>query len=123
MSNVFNLCPRCSVDLPSGATSCVCGWKKRGSRPERKAREPVQCAHDGCAIDATIRMRLPTGWGSVCRPHAERHWQEEADDFCTHMDLDTRAKQHGFVKEKLAAFKQRSFVAPEPGDGDEERVT
>jgi hypothetical protein len=84
MGNVFNQCPRCSVDLVWGATSCDCGWKKRArsDRASRPPPDPVACAHDGCSSNATLRLRTATGWANLCRGHAERHWGRVAEDFC-----------------------------------------
>lgn len=104
MSQVFNQCPKCSVDLPDGASTCACGWRKRGTRAALPARKPVQCAHEGCPTDATLALRMPTGWANLCRGHAECHWQREADEFVQRMGLDTLQKKRQFINDRLAGI-------------------
>lgn len=104
MTQVFNQCPDCSVDLPDKATSCSCGWRKRGTRAALPARKPVQCAHEGCPVDATLALHMPTGRANVCRPHAERHWQREADEHARRAGLDTLQKKRQFINDRLAGI-------------------
>jgi hypothetical protein len=82
----------------------------------------VPCAHQGCTTDATLKLHLPTGWANVCRPHAEQHWQREADQFNRVNGLDTREKQLAFIAGKLASLKLKGLPMREPGQDDEERV-
>lgn len=55
-------------------------------------------------MDATLALRMPTGWANLCRPHAERHWQREADEFVRRMGLDTLQKKRAFINERLAGI-------------------
>lgn len=124
MSRVFNQCPDCSVDLPSGAMKCACGWRKRVSKAERPRREPIPCAHDGCAHDSILSLKLRTGWANLCRGHYEHHIQLAADKFNREHGLDTREKQRAFIMEKLGAMRARGLpvTVRVPGEDDEERA-
>jgi len=126
VTQVFNQCPKCQIDLPDGATGCACGWRKRGSKPDRPARESVPCAHQDCPREAILSKRLAAGWANLCRGHYEHHVQLEADEFCRASGLTTRPKQYAYAKDKLAGFGLRlpltRGAAREPGQDDEERV-
>jgi hypothetical protein len=82
----------------------------------------VQCAHGGCPTDATIRLKLRTGWADLCRHHYEFHIQQEADEFNRAHEFTTREEQREFFKEKLAGFGRQAIVSREPGQDDEERT-
>jgi len=123
LTHVFNQCPKCSVDLPDGATSCTCGWRKRGTaRLERARRVPIPCAHDGCEYESMLSLRLRTGWANLCRAHYEHHIQLGADKFNRELSLDTREKRRAFIMEKLGAMGARGLALRVPGQDDEERA-
>jgi hypothetical protein len=106
MGDVFNQCPRCSDELTWGATSCHCGWKKRKAAGDRRApREPVQCAHEDCGSDATIRLKTRTGWANFCRGHYDAYWTLEAAHATAHIG-GTREKR-AFIFEQLRVLAGR----------------
>ena len=123
MSRLFSQCPRCGADLATrGATSCPCGWKKRANKPEIAEHISVDCAHAGCPHEAILSMYLKTGWANLCRAHYEHHVQLAADEFNRVIGLDTRVKKVAFVREKLAAIRQKGLPLRVPGQDDEERA-
>ncbi len=106
MGDVLHNCPRCSDDLPWGATSCHCGWKKRARGDGKKlaSRVPVQCAYHDCPDDATIRIRTPTGWADLCRGHYVAHHQRIADAYCANAGLNTLEQKRWFCRQGMAAI-------------------
>lgn len=106
MGDVYNHCPRCSEDLPWGATSCKCGWKqrKRGEGKQIAKRVPVQCAYDACPDDATIRIKTSTGLANLCRGHYDAHWQREADAYCKSAGFNTIEQKRWFCTNGMAAI-------------------
>jgi hypothetical protein len=106
MGDVYDQCPRCSDDLKWGAISCKCGWKKRKRGEERglPPRVPVQCAHDACSVDATIRVKTAIGWANLCYGHYLTHWQRGADAYCARAGLNTLEQKRWFCQNGMAAI-------------------
>lgn len=75
MSRVFNQCPKCSVDLADGASSCACGWRKRDAKTERLPQGPSTCCWndygDTCG-DRGILSQGTNGGPWYCREHFYR---------------------------------------------------
>jgi hypothetical protein len=104
MGDVYDQCPRCSDDLKWGATSCHCGWKKRKRGEERglPPRVPVQCAHEDCPDDATIRIKTPTGWANLCRGHYDAYYARVARSWCVERGLNTVEQMRAYIRERFA---------------------
>lgn len=102
MGDVLNICPRCSEDLPWNSTSCRCGWKKRRSGEKSLApRVHIPCAHYDCIVDATIRVKTPTGMANLCPGHYTEHWRRQAADYVASIGLKTTTEKRAWCLEKL----------------------
>jgi len=109
MGDVLNQCPRCSDDLPWGATTCHCGWKKRKVAADKRApREPVQCAHEDCPDDATIRVKTRTGWANFCRAHYASYHTLEAARATVHIGGTAEKRAYIFAQLRSIAGRKPS---------------
>jgi hypothetical protein len=109
MGDVFNQCPRCSDDLPWGTTSCHCGWKKRKAAGDKRSpRDPVQCAHEDCQSDATIRVKTRTGWANFCRAHYVAYHTLEAAQATAHIGGTQEKRAYIFAQLRRLAARAAS---------------
>jgi hypothetical protein len=89
----FATCPRCNVDLPSGAASCSCGWIAR--------REP-EPPPDPQKYEKERKDNL-----------AEAN--REALEWCIAQGLDSREKQRAYIRDKLPKIHRNLRI----GEGEE----
>ncbi len=75
----------------------------KSSKVEAPAKV-YQCAHDLCNGNAIYRIKLPTGWGNVCRKHYDFHAQQEANKFCADSGLDAFEKKRSYCLQKMLMF-------------------
>ena len=97
-----SLCPRCQEDIPRGATSCKCGWRKRTTaKPQYQEREYIHCGFETCVDSATMRLHRPTGWVNVCQRHAEKIWSDEAREFAGAHQLRTTTEKRQYYQQRI----------------------
>lgn len=66
-------------------------------------REIFRCAHEECNRDGILPIKSAT----LCRFHAERFWQAEADKFCADLNLHTLAEKREYIHDAMRAFANR----------------
>tara|TARA_R110000868_G_C10934434_1_gene766600 strand:+ start:1360 stop:1722 length:363 start_codon:yes stop_codon:yes gene_type:complete len=72
-------CPECKTQLGLRATYCGCGWRKAAPKREySQEASNTPCAHEGCGIAAMAKIKVKTGWASLCWQHYDEHFRVEA---------------------------------------------
>lgn len=80
----------------------------------------IQCAYEPCSRPAVTRLRLKAGWENLCLHHYDRHFQQEADDFCRSQNLHTQEEKMAWIKARIGLVGNPK-IEREPGQDDEER--
>lgn len=98
-------CPSCEKSLPAYATKCRCGW-------ESQKNTHVDCAFDGCKINAILRHQTPTGWANLCTHHALVIRNREAQKYCESLGLNTVDEKRAWLLKNKPMVKRIPNEAP-----------
>src|SRR5258706_13480133 len=78
----------------------------RKGRPKQEHYEPrpfIQCAHIGCTESAILRRDVKGIELKLCKTHDLFHVQQESNEFCRELDLETYAQKRDWILAKLAS--------------------
>jgi len=108
-------CPRCDAEIGNTAVACRCGWKERAAKTKDEPVVFMQCAHMGCNISASCRVKTPTGWADFCLPHYEKFYENKCLETCDKLGLKTMVQRREWLNNNPLLVKRVPFTR-EPGE-------
>lgn len=76
---------------------------RQPKEPEKAARPFFQCAHTGCAESAIMRRDIRGVEVKLCKTHDLFHVQQESNEFCRKIGLETYEQKRDWILAKLAS--------------------
>lgn len=117
-------CPECRTELASSAKYCGCGWK-RSSVNAPVLSERMPCEHEGCSLEANVKVRIGRNKSdpvrNLCHAHVRAEHNAMASAYCANLGLFGLEAKREWLSRKWPEMKvaKRMPEQREPGSDDE----